>query len=1067
MLEIITSNTVNSAARAVIDRLGYYDGENVRHVVIVPDRFTMSVETEIFRRLGLQGAFNIEVVSFTRFAVKELKTKSRKALTKEGAVILLGEVAKELAGELEYFHEPEKKRGLMRDLYAVIASIRTSGIGADALFGAFKAGDDRISRKYRDVARLYRLYEEKVRARYSDTVTRLQLFLSELPELPEIAETRVYVLGFTEFTAVELSVLTALEKSAKSLTVGLFVGFKDASHGLNPQRTVAKIRSIYPRAEITHVEKPLDGTVSAIVGNVFGYRAVTADNEGDRVVPFFENTPYDEVNAAAKEILTLTAQGKRYKDIAVVLSSEDYKSIVKDVFGRYGIPVFIDEKYPLKNTVAARLLLAGIQTEALGLEREAFLAFAKNPLIGIPYSQVEELENFILKNNVNYSRLAEPFDGRYRDLTDGIEETRKTVVNSLPSLKKNDTAKGYAAALSGFISRFDEEKTSEIFGENSECRDALLQALNEQSVKRILEQTDELATIIGDRPMDIKELLTVVSAAVDSVDISLIPDSIDSVFVGGGEDSPFFDKKIMFIMGATAGHFPKESGWQAVLTERDAAAVFAKGFELYPTPVDKLKADKAAVLDLLTKADERIYVSCPSYSVDGTKQTASEALRQIARIVGAEAKRLSDRFSLKNGEAAAVSGLGNVKNAAYELRKAEASGIPAENAHFYAALRKWLTERGELSRGDNGGVCAEKICLFDASGKGRTFTSVSRVETFMSCPYKYFLRYGLSAAPREEGEIRIPDLGSVIHRVLELLFRKLKGHFRVATDEEIAEETAKAVEEAFSDTALVPPGAVERNAVIFGNVRREAEKTASRLISYVRQSKFEPTYFEVRFGDGERAVSVDTDIGEVFLTGKIDRVDVWGTKFTVMDYKTGKTAGMADVKNLYYGKHIQLYVYPVPFKNEGREIAGAYYVPISGDYKSDGGTASKRFEGKTSSLWSDVTALDKTLDPEGKPSSEFLPVDLTVKDGEVGYKKPADMFGPLDFGFAEDYALDTVANAINAMHDGFIERIPLKDECKYCEFRTVCGEVPERKMKTVKLADGEFFVSDGWEVGDE
>ena len=1067
MLEIITSNTVNSAARAVIDRLGAYDGENVRHVVIVPDRFTMSVETEIFRRLGKNGAFNIEVVSFTRFAVKELKTASRKALTKEGAVILLGEAAKGISGELEYFHEPDKKRGLMRDLYAVIASIRTSGIGADELFAAFKTGDDRISRKYRDVARLYRLYEEQVRARYSDTVTRLQLFLSELPAMPVMAETRVYVLGFTEFTAVELSVLTALERSAKSLTVGLFVGFKNASHGLNPVRTVAKIRSIYPLAEITHVEKPLDGTLAAIVENTFGYRAVSADNEGGRVVPFFENTPYDEVNAEAKEILTLIADGKRYKDIAVVLCSEDYKSIVKDVFGRYGIPVFIDEKYPLKNTVAARLTLAGIQAAATGMEREAFLAFAKNPLIGIPYSQIEELENFILKNNINHSRLAEPFDGRYRDWSDEIEKTRKAVVKNMPALKKTDTAKGYAAALSEFISGFDGDGASEIFGENSECRDSVLQALNDQSVKRILEQTDELATIIGDRTMDLKELLTVVTSAIDSVDISLIPDSIDSVFVGGGEDSPFFDKKVMFIMGATAGHFPKESGWQAVLTERDAAAVFAKGFELYPTPVDKLKADKAAVLDLLTKADERIYISCPSYSVDGTKQTASEALRQIARTVGVGASRLSEKFSLKNGEAAAVAGLGNVKNAAYELRKAEASGIPAENAPFYAALRKWLADRGELTDKDDGDGTEGTVCLFEAAEKGRTFTSVSRVETYMSCPYKYFLRYGLSAAPREEGEIRIPDLGSIIHRVLELLFGNLKGHFRVATDEEIAAETAKAVNEAFSDTALVPPGAVEKNPVIFGNVRREAEKTASRLVSYVRQSKFEPTYFEVRFGDGARTVSVETDVGEVFLTGKIDRVDCYGDKFTVMDYKTGKTAGLADVKNLYYGKHIQLYVYPVPFENEGKKIAGAYYVPVSGDYKSDSGAAYGRFEGKTSSLWSDVAALDKTLDPEVKTSSEFLPVDLVEKGGELGYKKPADMFSPADFSFAEDYALETVANAINAMHDGFIERIPLAGECKFCEFKTICGEVPERKAETVKLIDGEFYVSDGTEADDE
>lgn len=1067
MLEIITSNTVNSAARAVIDRLGEYDCENVRHVVIVPDRFTMSVETEIFKRLNLAGAFNIEVVSFTRFAVKELKTKCRKALTKEGAVVLLGEVSKELAGELEYFREPDKKRGLMRDLYAVIASIRTSGIGADDLFEAFGKGDDRISKKYRDVARLYKRYEEKVKERYSDTVTRLQLFLSELRSLPHISETRVYVLGFTEFTAVELSVLSALEKNAKSLTVGLFAGFKEVTHGLNPVRTIAKIRNIAPLSEVRHIEKPLDETVAAIVENTFGYRAVKVENRDGKVIPFFENTPYDEVNAAAKEILSLVSDGKRYKDIAVVLCSEEYASVVKDIFGRYGIPVFIDEKYPLKNTVAARLLLSAVKTAATGFERESFLAFAKNPLFGIPYSKIEELENFILKNNINYSRLTEPFSERYKDYDSEAEETRKAVISKLPDIKKSDTARGYAATLCDFISEYGEERAEETFGEESVCKDSVLRAFNAQSVKRILEETEEVAAIVGDRVMDVKELLSVMQAAIDSVDISIIPDSADSVFVGSQDDSPFFDKKIMFVLGATAGRFPKESGWQAILSERDAEAVFAKGFELYPTPVDKLKADKIAVLDLLTKADERIYIGCPSYAMNGTKQTASEALRQIARTVGAEASRLSDKFSLRKGETAAVRGLGNVKNAAYVLKKAEASGITEREVPFYAALRKWLEERGGIGVSQSEESGAGKIVLFEKAENGRTFTSASRVETYMTCPYKYFLRYGLSAAPRDEGEVRIPDLGSVIHRILELLFLRLKGHYRVATDEEIAEETRKSVEETFSDVAYVPPGAVERNPVIFGNVRREAEKTANRLLSYVRQSKFEPAYFEVRFGDGARTVSVETDAGEVFLVGKIDRVDVLGDKFTVMDYKTGKTAGIADLKNLYYGKHIQLYVYPVPFEKEGKTVAGAYYVPISGDYRSDGGAVSKRYEGKTSSLWSDVQTLDKTLDPYDKTSSEFLPVDLKVKDGETVYKKPADMLSAKDFGFLENYALKTVSDAVNSMKKGFVKRVPLKGECTYCEFRGVCGEVPERKMQTVKLSDGGFIVSEDAEDGDE
>lgn len=1054
MLEIIVSNTLNRAAQAVIDKIGEYDSEDVSHVVIVPDRFTMSVETEIFSRLKRSGAFNIEVVSFTRFAVKKLKGKCRKALTKEGAVVLLGEVAKELSEKLEYFSEPDKKRGLMRDLYAVIASIRTSGIGADELFAAFSDGKDRISRKYRDVARLYKGYDERVRAAYSDTVTRLQLFLSELPNMPDISNVRVYALGFRDFTAVELSVLRALEQSAKSVTVGMSDGFSGASNGLSNKRAIARVRNVNPAATIVKIEKELDGATAEIVKHTYGYGIPELSEKSDRFVPFSENTPYDEINAVAKQILALIDEGKRFKDIAVVFCDESYKSIIKDVFARYGIPVFIDEKYPLKNTVLARLLIAGLDATANGAERSAFLAFAKNPLLGLPYKQIEELENFILKNNINYSKLLEPFDKRLKDYTDDAENARKSVADKLPDVKKTDTAKGYAACLSEFLSAFDGEEGRRLFGENSVCRDAVLEELNSQSLSRILEQTDEIATIIGDRIMDAKELLTVVTSAIDSVDVSLIPDAIDAVFAGSADDSPFFDKKIMFVAGAAAGRFPRESGWQAILSERDAEAIFAKGFDLYPTPVDKLKSDKLAVLDLLTKADEKVYIGCPSYSVDGIRQTPSEVLRQIAKAVKRENARVSDEFSLKRGYSAAVKGLGNIKNAAYELLKAEAVGTTSENAPFYSALRKELEKRGEISPRTETKDEGAGIRLFENSD-GKKFTSVSRVETYMSCPYKYFLRYGLSVRPRDEGEMRVPDLGSVLHRILELVFKRLKGHFRVATDAEISDITAKAAEETFADINYVPPSAAENNPVVFGNLVREADETVKRLVSYVRESKYEPTYFEVRFGDGERSVAVATSVGEVGITGKIDRVDEFSDKIVVIDYKTGNTKGIADIKNLYYGKHIQLYVYPAAFRSEEKRVTGAYYVPISSDYKTES-AADKRFEGKTSELWADVTELDKTLDPYDKTSSDFLPVDLSVKNGEIKYKKPDDMLSSAEFAFCEDYALKTVARAVDAMAEGFIEKIPLASECQYCEFKTICGEVPERKLGTVKLADGAF-----------
>lgn len=46
---------------------------------------------------------------------------------------------------------------------------------------------------------------------------------------------------------------------------------------------------------------------------------------------------------------------------------------------------------------------------------------------------------------------------------------------------------------------------------------------------------------------------------------------------------------------------------------------------------------------------------------------------------------------------------------------------------------------------------------------GRYVSSMTRLETYRSCPYKYFLQYGLALEARDEGEIQSLDLGNYLH----------------------------------------------------------------------------------------------------------------------------------------------------------------------------------------------------------------------------------------------------------------------------------------------------------------
>jgi ATP-dependent helicase/DNAse subunit B len=54
-IKIYTSNTLNGACSLVIDALGRQNTAGSRHIVIVPDKFSLSIEKEIFIRPRHRG----------------------------------------------------------------------------------------------------------------------------------------------------------------------------------------------------------------------------------------------------------------------------------------------------------------------------------------------------------------------------------------------------------------------------------------------------------------------------------------------------------------------------------------------------------------------------------------------------------------------------------------------------------------------------------------------------------------------------------------------------------------------------------------------------------------------------------------------------------------------------------------------------------------------------------------------------------------------------------------------------------------------------------------------------
>ena len=215
--------------------------------------------------------------------------------------------------------------------------------------------------------------------------------------------------------------------------------------------------------------------------------------------------------------------------------------------------------------------------------------------------------------------------------------------------------------------------------------------------------------------------------------------------------------------------------------------------------------------------------------------------------------------------------------------------------------------------------------------------SPSALETWATCPYKFFLGriLGIAAPPEEEeDEMSASERGSLVHRILERFVRE--GNQTDTGLLEIAEaEFAVAEERGVTGYPLLWD--MEKEDIRAGLLRFMAAET-EWLPDAAAESSAEDSFgrgTEI----GEVSVAVD-NLGEVWFRGKIDRIDTVGDEVRVRDFKTGKpepyfdgARGRKADRTLVNGRAMQLPVYVAAarqkYPDPAVQISGSYCFPLA------------------------------------------------------------------------------------------------------------------------------------------
>ena len=217
-------------------------------------------------------------------------------------------------------------------------------------------------------------------------------------------------------------------------------------------------------------------------------------------------------------------------------------------------------------------------------------------------------------------------------------------------------------------------------------------------------------------------------------------------------------------------------------------------------------------------------------------------------------------------------------------------------------------------------------------------SSVSRLEEFAQCPFRFFVHSGLRAEERKVFELDAREQGSFQHEVLKMFHEQLSAEgkrWRDLTPPDARERVGKiaaALAPDYRDGLLHTSEQSRFTARVLAESLQDFVET---LVTWMRgQYEFDPAVAELEFGigaGGAPAWEIDLGAGHrLALRGRIDRIDLCRETggralCVVMDYKSGQKK--LDKILVEHGVQLQLLAYLAAIRSWPPEVWAGLNLP--------------------------------------------------------------------------------------------------------------------------------------------
>lgn len=1035
--------------------------EKTGRVLIVPELISHNVERRLCEMAGDTASRFAEVSSFTRLAktvADQLGLPLGDCLDDGGRLVTMAAAVQFVNSKLKAYASVGTKPEFLVGLVDAVDEFKRCCIAPTDLMQASKNTEGSLAQKLEELSLIYESYNSICAQGKKDPRDVMQWLLEEL-ESCSFAEDHVfYIDGFPDFTRQNMAIIEHLLCNAPQVTMS-FCCDEIGSSGLAFEKAAETVEQLVKLAkkhdvdvEIRSVPKR-DTAIMKVCASMF---QGPIESEKCGLTLFKAESVYHECVHVANRINELIQTGVRYREIGVVCTNPGtYRNTICNVFQRSHIPGYVSGTDNILEMPVIKTILAAIDTAMGGFEQADVIRFLKTPFAPIDEETCDLVEEYIYRWNITGMHLTKTWTKHPSKLAGEMTEQAVKMLERLnrardkaimPLVKLHDgmtAAKNIAQQVEAVCTFFDDislaEKMSKMADQLETEDNRTAQVLN-QIWDILLSALEQLHDAVGSCAWDAGVFSRLFKLLLSQYSVGTIPAAVDSVTVGPVASMRCQEVKHLFVLGATEGNFPAFGGVSGVLTDMERDQLRVLGLPLTGGAMDGLQIEFSEIYGAFCGASDSVTVS---YSV----AQPSFVYERLLKIAGREETVDSQRNGCWSNR---------TETAAYFVRHnradlAEQMGLKDE---FDAILQKNSHTLGELDKESVKGLYGEELRL-----------SATKVDSYASCRFAYFLQQGMRLKDREEITLDSSMMGTYFHYVLEYTVKDVmnRGGFATVSVEDTL-EIAKNHAAAYTKKHFAELDS-ERVSYLLNRNFEELMEVVAELWTELSQSEFLPKFTELHFEDGAEMPQIDIDNAKMsaYLTGYVDRVDVWNrgddTYFRVVDYKSGKKS--FDYCDVLVGIGLQMLLYLYALLDNGQHLiapdaipAGVQYFPARMPVVSvDGPDALKK---KTDALKrKGIILADEGVVQAMEPGDK--PVRLSYSRSKEG-SLTGDVASQGDFLHLKEYVFKLLRGFVNEIADGKIEPNPYcrdreNSACKYCPFINVChvDDVENiRKFKAVK-----------------